>query len=114
MTVTRKIKKEDLCYVTATCKKCKRAFMTPDSIKNGQYNDTPPTHLYCPDCEKTGLKNKKKKNRLTPEEFLKAQNITDKLVIKDFKKRCKKASSKGRTYENILKESIEVASYYTE
>ena len=99
--------KEYVGYVTETCKKCKRAFMYFD--KMGDINDEPTKKFYCPECEKDGLKNKK--TRETPDEFLKANNITDKIIKREFKK-INKTRGKRRSYDSILKEAIEVAEYY--
>ncbi len=96
-------------WVTATCKnkKCEKAFLIYD--KKGEFNDEPTTKFYCPICEKNGFKNKKEKE--TPEKFLKRMGIIDKIVKREFKKICKTRSYR-RTYDNILKEAIEVAGYY--
>ena len=56
------------------------------------------------------IKNKKK-GRETPEEFLKHNKIKDKVVAREFKK-IFKTRGKGRSYTSILKEAVEVASYY--
>jgi hypothetical protein len=96
-------------FCTATCKNCGKAFMYYD--KKGEYNDTPPTKFYCEECVKRGFKNEKFVD--TPNKFLKRNKITDKTVIREFKKICKTRKNR-RTYENILKEAIEVAGYYKE
>lgn len=104
------VNKEFTGWVTATCKNknCQRAFMLED--KKGEFNDEPTEKFYCPECVKKGFKNKKK-GRETPEEFLKHNKITDKIVIREFKKICK-IRGKNRSYTSILKEAVEVASYY--
>ena len=78
--------------------------------KKGEFNDEPTEKFYCPECVKNGFKNKKK-GRETPEEFLKHNKIKDKVVVREFKKICK-TRGKGRSYTSILKEAVEVASYY--
>lgn len=104
------VNKEFVGWVTATCKnpKCKKAFMFED--KKGEYNDIPTEKFYCPECVANGFKNKRK-GRETPEEFLKHNKIKDKIIVREFKKICK-TRGKGRSYTNILKEAVEVASYY--
>ena len=104
------VNKEFAGWVTATCKNknCQRAFMLED--KKGEFNDEPTEKFYCPECVKNGFKNKKK-GRETPEEFLKHNKIKDKVVVREFKKICK-TRGKGRSYASILKEAVEVASYY--
>ena len=104
------VNKEFTGWVTATCKNknCQRAFMLED--KKGEFNDEPTAKFYCPECVKNGFKNKKK-GRETPEEFLKHNKIKDKVVAREFKKICK-TRGKGRSYTSILKEAVEVASYY--
>lgn len=96
-------------WVTATCRKCGKAFMYND--KKGKYNDEPPTKFYCDDCVKKGFKNVKEVD--TPDKFLKRNKITDKIVKREFKKICKTRGNR-RTYNSILKEAIEVAGYYKE
>ena len=104
------VNKEFIGWVTATCKNknCQRAFMLED--KKGEYNDIPTEKFYCPECVKNGFKNKRK-GRETPEEFLKRSKVTDKRVIKEFKK-IYKTRGRRRSYDSILKEAVEVASYY--
>lgn len=104
------VNKEFRGWVTATCKNksCQRAFMLED--KKGEFNDEPTEKLYCPECVKSGFKNKKK-GRETPDEFLKANKIKNKIIAREFKKICK-TRGKNRSYTSILKEAVEVASYY--
>lgn len=105
-------------YVTATCKnkKCQKAFMWYD--KKGQYNDEPPSKYYCPECVQKGLKNPTQKRKTATKrksnlvaKFLKENKITDKIVIREFKKLIKARNVK-RGYKRVLKEAIEVAQYY--
>lgn len=115
MYTTRRIKPEDICYVTATCKNkdCQRAFMIQDSIKDGWYNDLPPTHLYCPECEAKGFKNKTvKKKKIAPQDFLKENKVTDPFVRKEFFKRCKGVTKPN--YNKIYKQALEVGQYRRE
>lgn len=51
-------------FVTHTCKRCGKAFIAEDTY-NAQ--DLPPKNKYCPDCEKQGFKNKRKRT-LTQEQ----------------------------------------------
>lgn len=104
----RKIAKDDICYVTATCKGCKTAFMIEDSIKHGMFNDEPPRNFYCPACENK----RKKKSPIV--DFLDKNNITDKIVRREFVRICKSPSAKHRRKDIMLKEAIEVSKYYKE
>lgn len=99
--------KDFIGWVTATCKKCHKAFMHFD--KYGEFNDDPPTRFYCEECVKAGNKNRKGKE--TPDEYLKANGITDKLVCKEFRRICKNFRGKRLRYDYVLKEAIEVAGY---
>lgn len=101
------VNKDYVGWVTETCKKCKCAFMYYD--KFGVINDEPTGKFLCPECVKK-IEKQNKNKRLTPEQFLKNSNIKDKIVCREFKKICK-GRGKRRTYENILKEAIEIASY---
>lgn len=95
-------------WVGETCKGCDRAFMYYD--KFGLINDEPTRKFYCPEClEKLGKKNKEKK--LTPNEWLKQNNIKDKDVCIEFRKQVKKFTGKRLQYSNILKTAIEVVGY---
>lgn len=102
-------------WVTATCKnkKCQKVFMIFDRF--GKYNDEPTTDFYCPECEHNGFKNTRNKKNIkpTPLMFLNKNKIKDKIIRREFLKICK-SRGKNRTYESILKEAIEVASYYNE
>lgn len=105
-------------WTYATCKKCKEVF--PIFDRYGQWNDLPPDNkFYCPKCERKGFKSKKPKSpktatgRVTPEVFLKQNEIKDKLIIKFFKK-IYKQRGKGRSYKSILKEAIEIADLHRE
>lgn len=111
MAVLRRIKPDDLCYVTATCKRCENAFMLPDSISNGRFNDYPPTDFYCPECEAKGFKNKRRTGKPTPDEFIEEEGIKDKTIIKVFKKMCKD-NPYNKTFNRMLKDAKEIASYY--
>lgn len=98
---------QNIGWVTETCKKCKCAFMYYDKL--GVINDEPTGKFLCPECvKKVGKQNKT--GRLTPEQFLKNSGIKDKIVCKEFKKICK-LRGKNRSYDSLLKEAIEVASY---
>lgn len=98
-------------WTYAECKKCGIVFPIED--KKGDWNDLPPDKkFYCPKCEKLGLKNKKTKE--TPEEFLKANGVTDKIVIREFKKRIKNFRGKRLSFINILKEALEVSGHKKE
>lgn len=96
-------------WTYAECKNCGKVF--PFEDKNGDYNEIPPTKFYCPQCEKLGFKNKKGKE--TPEEFLKANNITDKDVIREFKNGIKNFRGKRLNFNNILKDALEIVEYKT-
>ena len=105
-------------WTHATCKKCKEVF--PIFDRYGQWNDLPPDNkFYCPKCERKGFKSKKVKSiktatgRVIPEVFLKQNEIKDKLIIKFFKK-IYRERGKGRSYNSILKEAIEVADLHRE
>lgn len=101
-------------WTHAICKGCKTLFPIYD--KYGKWNDLPPDNkVYCPDCQKKGLKVKQPKVvRLTPDKFLKVNKIKDKLIIKFFKKICRERGTYRRKYESILKEAMEIADLYRE
>lgn len=106
-------------WTHAVCKGCKTIFPIYD--KYGQWNDLPPDNqFYCPECQRKGFKSKKVKSpktstgRLTPENYLKVNNIKDKLVIKFFKKVCRERGTFNKRYESILKEAIELADLHRE
>ena len=114
------INKECIGWVTATCKnkKCKKAFMIYD--KKGEFNNEPTNKFYCPECVKNGFKNKRaintkdnKKNNNSPSMFLNKNKIKDKIVRREFLKICRNRGKYLR-YNDILKEAMEVASYYNE
>lgn len=68
---------ETTVYVTHTCKNSKLPKTDPNYCFNAwidedktNVHDTPPTWKYCPECEKKGFKNpKKKKYTMTPEQI---------------------------------------------
>lgn len=95
-------------WVTETCRKCKKAFMYYD--EEGIVNDEPTGKFLCPSCAKIYKTSVKKS--ITPEQYLKEMKITDKKICKEFKKRCKNFKGKRKSYQNILKEAIEIAGYY--
>lgn len=85
-------------YTYTICKKCGKLFLFNDT--DGEFNDLPPDNkFFCTSC----------KRYETPKDFLKAYNITDKIICKEFNRICKKA--KNRTYKSILKDAKEIASY---
>lgn len=95
-------------WVGETCKACGKAFMYYD--KFGVINDEPTGKFYCPEClERLGKKNKEKK--LTPNEWLKQNNIKDNEVCKEFRKQVRKFTGKRLQYSNILKTAQEVVGY---
>lgn len=95
-------------WVTETCKKCGKAFMYNDT--KGVINDEPTRKFYCPDCAKMGFKNSKKE-KLSPTEYIKVNEIKDKDIIKEFKKQVKLFNGKNLNYDNVLKKAIEVVGY---
>ena len=71
------MKRTEIVYVTHTCRNsklsvtdpnyCNRAFIDEDRTN---VKDTPPTWKYCPECEKKGFKNpKRRKSSMTPEQI---------------------------------------------
>ena len=97
-------KEEFSGWVTETCKKCKKAFMFNDRF--GQINDTPSGLLLCPTCAK--------KAKLTPSQFLNNNLIKDKIIRQQFIKIHKRNKEFNPTYEESLKQAIEVAGYIKE
>lgn len=95
-------------WVTETCKKCGKAFMYNDT--KGVINDEPTKKFYCPECQKNGFKNTKK-GKLTPEEYLKINNITDKELIKEFKRQLKYFIGKNLNYDNVMKNTVKILEY---
>ena len=96
--------KEYVGWVTETCKKCKKSFMFNDRF--GQVNDEPTGLLFCPTCAK--------KEKLTPAQFLKNNLIKDKIIREQFFKIHKRNKKFNPTYEETLKQAIEVSGYIKE
>lgn len=104
------INKDNEGFIFCTCKHCGELFPLYD--KTGKFKDLPPDGKnYCPKCT-VAQRNKDKRiqQKQKPEEFLKEQNITNKNVIKFFKRKYKEFGTE-KTYQKLLKEAIEEASY---
>lgn len=116
--------KEELVYVTYTCKRCHCAFIDLDP--NNNINDTPRTNRYCPKCEKEGYKNtplktKKKqkydKNSIFFKSEIQTRGITEDRDIKFLKRQflkiiqTKEMQGKKIVPRYIFNEAMEILSY---
>lgn len=122
----KKIKEEFVGWTFSICPKCGNIWSIYD--KYGEFNEDF-AHRKCPVCKakKTREINKKRvadgKNKLSEtkkrkpkklepsEKFLKDNNITDRMVIKEFKNILKRREGQRFTFNKVLKDAIEIAGY---
>lgn len=110
---------ENVGWTHIVCKNCGKMFAWFD-LKM-EMNDMPKDDFYyCPTCQRKGFKNKltfntkQKKHPYAINLFFKTKNITDKIVKKTFKKMVENYTGKNMSYDRLLKEALEIRSYYTD